>query len=81
MSDDLLGGRRSDDLLEILAARPFDPSNRTECLEQLAPPTRSNARHIVQLRPQIPHGPRSAMEGHREPMRLVANTLQEAERG
>ena len=65
---------------QLLARRAPHAGQAAERREQRAAAARSDAGHVVELRVQIAHRARAAMERHREAMRFVADPLQQQQR-
>src|SRR4051794_13788218 len=75
-----VGTSGADDRHQLLARRSANTGKAAEGREErLAPPRPDPANH-VELRLEIPLRPRQAMEGDREPVRLVADALDQQER-
>ena len=71
----------ADDAHQLLARGALHPLDAAEaCQQRLATP-RADAGNHVELRPQVARRPRLAMEGHGETVRLVADPLQQTQRG
>ena len=64
---------------DLLDRRLADPLDRAEHLEQLALALRPDARQVVERRPDGPLGAQVAVVGDREPVRLVAQALDEVQ--
>jgi hypothetical protein len=62
---------------QLLSRRASHTRDAAELRQQLAPSPWTNARHIVELRAEISHGPRLPVEGDGEPMGFVAHALHE----
>ena len=77
---DGIGSFRADHGRQLFARRAPHARQAAERHEQRLPPPRTDAGHAVELRPQIAHRPRLAMERDGEPVRFVANPLQEQQR-
>ena len=71
---------RADDGRQLLARRAPHAGQAAERRQQRPPPPRPDAGHVVELRSQVAHRARLAMERHGEPVRLVADPLDEQQR-
>ena len=56
------------------------PARLPNVVSSVAPAARADAGHVVELRSQIAHRPRAAMERDREAMRFVADALHQQQR-
>src|SRR5438132_676971 len=71
---------RADDGQQLFAGGAADAGEAAEGHEERAPPARADARHAVELRAEVAHAARLAVEAHCKSVRLVANRLQQPER-
>src|SRR5262249_30510867 len=76
-----VGRLRADDGRELFAGRAAPPREAAERREQRATPPSPDADDAVQLGAQVAHRAGAAVEGHGEPVRLVADPLDEEQRG
>src|SRR5580765_5702969 len=74
---DGIGHFAADDRLELLPRRAPYAREASERRQERPPAPRADAGDVVELRVQIAHRPRAAMEGHGKAMRLVADALNE----
>ena len=77
---DGIGDFRADDGRQLLARRAPHAGQAAERRQQRPAAPRSDAGHVVELRSQIAHRPRAAMERHGEAVRFVANPLDQQQR-
>src|SRR5215218_6320933 len=61
---------------ELFACRPPYRGEAAKTRQQGAPPTRTDAGHVIELRTQIAHRSRLAMERHGEAVGFVAHALE-----
>src|SRR5437868_5486937 len=75
-----IGRFRADNRGQLFTRRAPHAGDAPERRQQRLAPARADARHVIELRPQIAHRARAAMERHREAMRFVADALNQQQR-
>src|SRR5580693_7944542 len=77
---DGIGELRADFRRQLLSRRAPDACQAAESDQERAAAARADAGNFVELRPEVAHGARAAVEGDREAVRLVSNALHEQQR-
>src|SRR5262245_45248802 len=81
VTQDGFGGLCAHGFRQLFPAGAAHAGHRTKRREQRLPTPGTDARDLVERRPEIAGFPGRPVEGQREPVRLVSNALNQPERG